>query len=160
DDVAAQATLTRCTVSANSITSSVTNGNNNGNGNGDNNAGLGNGEGKNNGNAVAGFIHIAGGGIDNEMTGSVTIDKCFIFTNSITSTITNGNNNGNQDGNDDGDGDALASTDSTVDVLVLHGAGIFNAGTLSVSASAFATNSIHSAIRNGNNDGNGNGNNN
>ena len=161
NDGAGAANIIHCTLVANSVSTSIANGNNNGNGNGQNNAGLGNNEGKNNGNGVAGFVHVSGGGIDNEnSTQTVVISNCIISANSIKSRITNGNNSGNADGNNDGDGDGLASVDNSVDVLVLHGAGIHNNGDLSIISTFLTANSITSTILNGNNDGDNVGNNN
>jgi hypothetical protein len=160
NDSGSTAQLNLCSISSNSIVCNITNGNNNGDGDGENNAGLGNNEGKNNGNAVAGFVHISGGGIDNESTASLTVTNSVVVANAIHSTITNGNGSGNMDGNNDGDGDALASTDNSVDVLVLHGGGIYNGGAANLTLTVLSANSISSSIRNGNNDGNSNGNDN
>jgi hypothetical protein len=161
NDTGGSVTISHCIIASNSIHFSITNGNNDGDGNGENNAGLGNSEGKNNGNGVAGFVHLSGAGIDNEDASNTdTISNSAVSANSIKSVITNGNNDGNMDGNDDGDGDALASVDNTVDVLVLHGAGIHNVGDLNVSSTIVVGNSITSTIHNGNTDGNNCGNNN
>jgi len=154
NDANSTATISHSTMSANWIGSSITNGSNNGDGNGENNAGLGNMEGKNNGNGVVGFDSISGAGINNDQLATLTISSSVISANTVKSSISNGNNNGNMDGNNDGDGDALAND------LTLHGGGIRNAATLTITSTVLSGNSLTSSIRNGNGDGNNNGNNN
>jgi hypothetical protein len=140
-------------VSGNWVTSSITNGNNNGDGNGENNAGLGNNEGKNNGNGVVGTVSVSGGGLDIDSGGALTLSYSVVSFNSAKSSVINGNNNGDSDGNNDGDGDGLASA------LTVHGGGIRNAGTLTVTHTSLSGNSAASNISNGNSNGNNVGNN-
>ena len=147
------ATVAYSTLSGNWVTSSITNGNNNGDGNGENNAGLGNNEGKNNGNGVVGTVSVSGGGLDIDSGGALTLSYSVVSFNSAKSSVINGNNNGDADGNNDGDGDGLASA------LTVHGGGIRNAGTLTITHTSLSGNSAASTISNGNNDGNNVGNN-
>ena len=154
NDGAGTASIELSVVSGNYAASSITNGNNNGDGNGQNNAGLGNNEGKNNGNGVVDTVHVSGGGIDNDTGGSLMITATFVFDNAIKNNVTNGNTTGNSNGNNDGDGDGLA------DDLTVHGGGIHNAGTLTVTSSVISANTITDTIHNGNGDGNNCGDNN
>jgi hypothetical protein len=149
-----QATIASSNVSGNWVSSSITNGNNNGDGDGENNAGLGNNEGKNNGNGVVGTVNLSGGGLDNDSGGALALGYSVVSANSAKSSVINGNNNGDADGNNDGDGDGLASA------LTVHGGGIRNAGTLTVTHTTLSGNSAASSISNGNGDGDNVGNNN
>jgi hypothetical protein len=154
DDTNGTATIAQGNVSGNWVASSVTNGHGNGDGDGQNNAGLGLNEGRNNGNGAVGFVNVSGGGLDNESGGTLKLTNGVASTNSAMSSVINGNNNGNSDGNDDGDGDGLASD------LTVHGGGIRNAGTLTVTQTSLSGNSAASTIGNGNSDGNNVGNDN
>ncbi len=154
DDANGTATIAQGNVSRNRVASSVTNGDGNGDGDGQYNAGLGSNEGRNNGNGAVGFVNVSGGGLDNENGGTLKLTNCAVSTNSAKSGVINGNNDGNSNGNDDGDGDGLASD------LTVHGGGIRNAGTLTVTQTSLSGNSAASTITNGNGDGINVGNNN
>jgi hypothetical protein len=133
------------TLTSNSAACNISNGNYNGSGDGDNN--IGNNEGRNNGNGVVGSVEVAGGGLDNESGGRVTMIAT-VSSNSATSSVYNGSFNGDNDGNangaNDGNGDGLASD------LTVHGGGIRNAGTLSVFSSTLSGDSVTSVIHNAN----------
>jgi hypothetical protein len=152
NDANGTANISYSNLSGNWVASHITNGNNNGDGDGVSNTG--NNEGKNNGNGVVGHVNVSGGGVDNESGGAMTVTYSIVSNNSATSSVTNGNNNGDNDGNNDGDGDGLASD------LTVHGGGIRNAGSLTVSWTLLLGNSATSTISNGNGNGNNVGNNN
>ena len=132
NDANGTATIADSNVSGNWAASSISNGNNNGDGDGQNNALTVSDEGKNNGNGVVGFVNVSGGGLDNESGGTLKLANSVVSFNSARSSVINGNNNGNYDGNDDGDGDGLASN------LTVHGGGIRNAGTLTVTQASLS----------------------
>lgn len=148
NDASATASLTGGKVSQNAIDSTVTNGDNNGDNNGVNNAGLGDNEGKNNGNAVVGSLSVGGAGIDNLSGGNVSLSSVTMSANTIKSTITNGSSDGNHDGNDDGDGNAVANG------ATIHGGGIHNAGTMTITSLTMIGNSVSNNLHNGSSDGN------
>ncbi len=159
DDANGTATIAYSDVSGNCVASRIANGNNNGDSDGQNNAVSTVDEGRNNGNGVVGFVNVSGGGLDNDSGGALTLSYSVVSFNSAKSRVINGSKNGNSDGNDDGDGDGLASDNPGGD-LTVHGGGIRNAGTLTVTHTSLFGNAAASAIRNGNSDGNNDGNDN
>jgi hypothetical protein len=144
-------TVTKCTLTSNSLNSTIRNGNIDGVGDGQNDVGsfdcgnfCGNGV---FGNGIA--VEVAGGAIVN-FGGSTTVTSCSITGNSASSSVTNGLGNGVSDGNNstgtDGqdDGNGLNG-----DLQVMGGGTAKLGGTLTLVSTAPTNNSVSSIPRSG-----------
>jgi len=161
NDVNSTAVLNRCTLSANSITCSITNGSGNGNNNGDDDIDVAaTDNGSDNGNGVYGNITIAGGGLYND--GTFTTANSSYVANSIVCSVTNGNNNGNNNGVHTQDDNGNTNGNGVAGNITLFGGAIATDtdGSATITHCVISANSIISKITNGNNDGDGNGENN
>jgi hypothetical protein len=144
-------TVTSAAIAGNFITSTIHNGNNDGDNNGDNNAESN--DGRANGNAVSGGVLFAGGGIAN--SDMMTLTKCILAANLISSSIANGNNNGNNDGQNDGahNNCGINCGDGVFGAVEIEGGGIDNSGTAALHSSTITGNFVGSTVTNGNGNG-------
>ena len=100
---------------------------------------------------MTGEVLVAGGGIANSDSGTLTATNSALWLNSLKSTIANGTGNGDDDGQNDGsNGDCGNNCGNGVggDVEV-DGGGIGNSGTATVTSCLIVGNSAASTVTNG-----------
>ena len=146
--------ISSATVSDNSAASSITNGtvpvstgqDDNGNDCGNNNTGSDHGDA--NGNGLAESLLVGGGAISD--SGTLSVTKCTLTSNSLKSTISNGNDVGDGDGQSDaGNDDCGIGCGIGVSGVEVAGGAIVSDGSATVTSCSITGNSASSSVTNG-----------